>query len=98
MHFEVRLISSRTERQDPRTFNWLLEQFVDRLLWIMATADLKAVPFFADYASYLTANSAHCLFVERHFTQTNRAAAPGSTGFHCKPNSIREMFSIFHQL
>ena len=74
------------------------KRFIDRLLWIMATPDLNAVPIFADYARYLTATYAHCRFVERHFPQTNRTAAPGSTDFHCKPNSIRELFSIIHQL
>ena len=74
------------------------KRFVDRLLWIMATPDLNAVPIFADYARYLTATFAHCRFVERHFPQTNRTTAPGSTDFHCKPNSIRELFAIIHQL
>ena len=73
-------------------------RFADRLLWIMATPDLNAIPVFADYARYLSATFAHCRFVERHFPQTNRTAAPGSSDFHCKPNSIRELFAIIHQL
>ena len=74
------------------------KRFADRLLWIMSTPDLNAVPIFADYARYLSTTYAHCRFVERHFPQTNRTAAPGSTDFHCKPNSIRELFPIIHQL
>ena len=56
------------------------------------------MPVFADYARYLSATFAHCRFVERHFPQTNRTAVPGSTDFHSKPNSIRELFAIIHQL
>lgn len=74
------------------------QRFADRLLSIMATPDLNALPVFADYARYLTGTFAHCRFVERHFPQTNPGAAPGANDFHCKPNSIQELFPIIHQL
>lgn len=73
-------------------------RFVNRLVKVMATPDLNALPVFADYARYLSTTFAHCHFVERHFPQTNRTAVAGSSDFHCKPNSIREIFSIIHQL
>jgi O-methyltransferase len=73
-------------------------RFVDRLLAILDTPDLNALPAFADYARYLSITYAHCRFVERCFPQTNRNAAPGASDFHCKPNSVRELFPIIHQL
>lgn len=74
------------------------QRFADRLLAIMATPDLNALPAIADYARYLTDTMAHCRFVERHFPQTNPKASSGAADFHCKPNSIRELFPIIHQL
>lgn len=74
------------------------QRFSDRLLTIMATPDLNALPAIADYACYLSQMMAHCRFVERHFPQTNPKASSGAADFHCKPNSIRELFPIIHQL
>lgn len=74
------------------------DRFVDRLLWIMRTPPLNAVPGFVDYARYLTATMAHCRFVERHFPSTNAAARPDANDFHSKPNSVHELFAIVHQL
>lgn len=74
------------------------QRFSERLLAIMATPDLNALPAIADYARYLTDTMAHCRFVERHFPQTNAKASSGAADFHCKPNSIRELYPIIHQL
>lgn len=73
-------------------------RFADRLGEIMATPNLNALPVFADYARYLSQTRAHCAFVERYFPTSNRNAAPGAPDYHCKPNSIRELFAIIHQL
>lgn len=73
-------------------------RFVGRLLALMRTPDLNALPAIADYARYLSTMLAHCRFVARHFPATNAQATDGSPDFHCKPNSIRELFAIIHQL
>jgi len=73
-------------------------RFVTRLKQIMLTPSLNALPVFADYARYLTTTLAHCRFVERHFPAINRQAESGAADFHCKPNSVRELFAIIHQL
>lgn len=72
--------------------------FVGRLITLMRTPDINAMPVIADYARYLVTMLAHCRFVERHFPATNTMAAVGSADFHCKPNSIHELFAIIHQL
>lgn len=72
--------------------------FAARLKNIMWTTGINATPAFADYARYLAATWAHCRFVERHFPATNRSAEIGAADFHCKPNSVRELFAIIHQL
>jgi len=74
------------------------QAFVDRLLWIMQTPPLNALPAFVDYARYLTATIAHCRFVERHFPATNAGSQEGASDFHSKPNSVDELFAIIHQL
>ncbi len=74
------------------------QRFVRRLLSLMQTPDLNALPVIADYARYLAAMLAHCRFVARHFPATNPNAAIGAADFHCKPNSILELFAIIHQL
>jgi hypothetical protein len=73
-------------------------RFAARLKRIMLTPGLNALPVFADYARYLATTLAHCRFVERHFPATNRHAEAGAADFHCKPNSVRELFAIIHQL
>jgi hypothetical protein len=73
-------------------------RFARRLLSLMRTPDLNALPVIADYARYLVTMLAHCRFVARHFPATNTKAALGSADFHCKPNSIHELFTIIHQL
>lgn len=73
-------------------------RFADRLCEVMATPNLNSLPIFADYARYLTATRAHCEFVSRHFPTTNQSSVPGAPDYHCKPNSIREIFAIIHQL
>jgi len=74
------------------------QRFAARLGRVMATPDLNALPAIADYARYLSLTWAHCEFVERHFPATNRRAAAGAADHHCKPNSLREIFAIIHQL
>lgn len=73
-------------------------RFIDRLLWVMRTPPLNALPAFARYARYLTATLAHCGFVERHFPATNGTASADASDFHSKPNSVSELFAIIHQL
>lgn len=73
-------------------------RMLDRVLQIMDTPQLSALPAFAGYARYLTTLLAHCRFVERHFPATNTAAKAGANDFHCKPNSVTELFAIIHQL
>ncbi|KPF93604.1 hypothetical protein IP81_02465 [Novosphingobium sp. AAP83] len=73
-------------------------RFVDRLKQVMNTASLNALPVFSRYSRYLSATMAHCRFVERHFPAVNTTSAQGAADFHCKPNSISELFSIIHQL
>lgn len=69
-----------------------------RLKRIIHTPGLNALPAFADYTRYLAVTWAHCRFVERHFPVTNRNVQAGAADFHCKPNSVRELFAIIHQL
>jgi hypothetical protein len=73
-------------------------RFLDRLLWVMATPSLNSLPVFADYARYLRVTLAHCRFVEDHFPAFNPSAKAGANDFHCKPNSVSELFAIIHQL
>jgi O-methyltransferase len=73
-------------------------RFADRLCAVMAIPNLNALPVFADYARYLALTRAHCEFVSRHFPATNTRSAPGAPDYHCKPNSVREVFTIVHQL
>jgi hypothetical protein len=73
-------------------------RFVKRLKRLLAAPGLNALPALADYARYLTVTLAHCRFVEKHFPVENAAAKAGGTDFHCKPNSVRELFPIIHQL
>jgi len=73
-------------------------RFAARLRQVFATPGLSALPAFADYARYLNTTMAHCQFVERHFPPYNARAATGANDFHCKPNSVRELFAIIHQL
>ncbi|WP_375380340.1 class I SAM-dependent methyltransferase [uncultured Sphingomonas sp.] len=73
-------------------------RFARRLAQIVRTPGINALPAFASYTRYLAATWAHCRFVERHFPATNRSSRPGAADFHCKPNSVRELFAIIHQL
>lgn len=73
-------------------------RFVARLKHIMRTPALNGLPVFANYARYLATTLAHCRFVERHFPATNKTSATGASDFHCKPNSVSELFAIIHQL
>jgi hypothetical protein len=73
-------------------------RFVRRLKQLLGTPGLNSLPALADYARYLTVTLAHCRFVEKHFPVANSNAAAGAADFHCKPNSVRELFPIVHQL
>lgn len=73
-------------------------RFAKRLKQLLATPGLNSLPALADYARYLSVTLAHCRFVERHFPVINSRAAAGAADFHCKPNSVRELFPIIHQL
>jgi hypothetical protein len=72
--------------------------FVRRIKQLLATPGLNSLPALADYARYLTVTLAHCRFVEKHFPVANAQASAGAADFHCKPNSVRELFPIIHQL
>ncbi|MDP9056128.1 MAG: TylF/MycF family methyltransferase [Pseudomonadota bacterium] len=72
--------------------------FATRLKQLIQTPGINALPAFADYTRYLAVVWAHCRFVERHFPATNRLSEAGAADFHCKPNSVRELFAIIHQL
>ena len=73
-------------------------RFVKRLKQLFDTPAINALPVLADYARFLTVTLAHCRFVEKHFPVNNTRASAGATDFHCKPNSVRELFPIIHQL
>lgn len=73
-------------------------RFVKRLKRLFAVPGVNALPPLADYARFLGVTLAHCRFVERHFPSTNANASEGASDFHCKPNSLRELFPIIHQL
>ena len=73
-------------------------RFAARVARIMQTPGVNALPAFAEYARYLTLTLAHCRYVERHFPAFNAGAAAGAGDFSCKPNSLRELFAIIHQL
>lgn len=73
-------------------------RFVARLIDVMATTELNALPVFSDYARYLSVTLAHCRFVERHFPPTNTRSNASSPDFHSKPNSVAELFAIIHQI
>ena len=73
-------------------------RFARRLKQLFATPGLNSVPALADYARYLSTTLAHCRFVEKHFPVENSRASAGAADFHCKPNSVAELFPIIHQL
>jgi hypothetical protein len=73
-------------------------RFADRLRVLLGAPELRSVPVIADYARYLRSTWAHCSFVDRYFPVTNSRSRPDATDFHCKPNSVREIFPIVHQL
>ncbi len=74
------------------------ERSVEKLGVIMATPDLRSIPPIVEYTRYLHSTWTHCQYVDRHFPTKNLISREGSLDFHCKPNSIRELFSIIHQL
>ena len=73
-------------------------RFVKRLKQLFGTPGVNALPALVSYSRYLNATLAHCRFVEKHFPATNANAGQGAADFHCKPNSVRELFPIIHQL
>lgn len=72
-------------------------RFVARLKKMMAAEGVKSIPALTAYFRYLSATIAHCRFVERCFPSENTRATDGAD-FHCKPNSINELFAIIHHL
>lgn len=74
------------------------QAFVEKLGLMFRTQELRSVPAIADYARYLRSNWAHCKFVESFFPTRNTAAQDNAIDFHCRPNSVFEIFSIIHQL
>ena len=73
-------------------------RFVGRLARLFATPGINAHPALAGYARYLSATHAHCQFVARHFPAFNPTADEKAADFHCKPNSVHELFPIIHHL
>ncbi|MBU6267994.1 MAG: class I SAM-dependent methyltransferase [Sphingomonadales bacterium] len=73
-------------------------RFAARVAVLARTVGLQSLPAIADYCRYLTACWAHCRFVDRHFPTANAGGGRANADFHCKPNSVRELFSIIHQL
>jgi len=74
------------------------QRFAWRLKQLFETPGVNSTPALAAYVRYLNVTLAHCRFVEKHFPATNKNAAQGAADFHCKPNSVRELFPIIHQL
>lgn len=72
--------------------------FVERLRIVFRTPELRSVPAIAAYARYLRTCWAHCQFVADYFPAVNHTTNGTSADFHCKPNSVSELFSIIHQL
>lgn len=72
--------------------------FAEKLRVILRTPSLRPVPAISDYARYVQAVWTHCKFVDDFFPAVNFDATENSADFHCKPNSIYEMFPIAHQL
>lgn len=72
-------------------------RFIFRLEKILATETLKSLPVIADYYRFLSSTLNHCRFVEKCFPVVNVLGVDGAD-FHCKPNSVSEIFSIIHQL
>jgi hypothetical protein len=72
--------------------------FLGKLRDIMSTQDLRLQPAIADYARYVRATWTHCNFVNDFFPTVNPTARRNSADFHCKPNAVREIFAIVHQL
>ncbi len=73
-------------------------RFISRLKVLAGTPALASLPAIANYCRYLRSCWAHCRFVDDHFPTTNTNVAAQGADFHCKPNSVRELFSIIHQL
>ncbi len=73
-------------------------EYIDRLKEMMCDPELRSVPAIASYARFLKGVWAHSQFVEAYFPTVNHSASPDGNDFHCKPNSIRELFSVAHQL
>jgi hypothetical protein len=73
-------------------------RFASRVKQLLDMPGLNAIPAVADYARFLAATIAHCRFVEKHFPTSNVKAQGGGSDVNCKPNSVRELFPIIHQL
>ena len=73
-------------------------RFASRVKQLFDMPGLNALPAVADYARYLAATIAHCRFVEKHFPTSNNKAQGGGSDVNCKPNSVRELFPIIHQI
>ena len=73
-------------------------RFVRRLKQLLTTPGINSLPVLAAYARYINVTLAHCRFVEKHFPAANPRARVGAADFHGKPNSVRELFPIIHQL
>lgn len=73
-------------------------RFVAALRELLLVPAARETPALADYVRYLQAVSAHFAFVSQFFPSANARSRPGAHDFHGKPNSVREIISIAHQL
>ena len=72
--------------------------FVEKLYVIARTPSLRSNDAITSYIRYVRTIWTHCKFVEKFFPTLNPTAKENSTDFHCKPNSVQEIFPIAHQL
>lgn len=73
-------------------------EYIDRFKELLSDPELRSVPAIASYARFLKGVWGHSQFVEAYFPTVNHRASADGNDFHCKPNSIRELFSVAHQL
>ena len=73
-------------------------ELIDKFKEMLSDQELRSVPAIASYARFLKGVWAHSQFVEAYFPTVNHRSSSGGNDFHCKPNSIRELLSVAHQL
>ena len=74
------------------------QELLSRLEELLSEQQLRSLPQISAYARYLRTVWAHCQFVDRYFPTINPIVQSDRNDFHCKPNSIQELFSVVNQL